>query len=172
METDLQEFIKQFYICVEVPSPSALILHHTNLSAILTLDQPNMASYDAIKDAATVVAVPEKKDNTATRFNECTPDHTESGEKLRSNADEASSKNTAVETLMGDDGHMEDVNGSQTIVARKSFGFYAIIAALALSGMLTSLEATITSTALPTITADLGGGDLFIWVVNGFYLTQ
>lgn len=55
---------------------------------------------------------------------------------------------------------------------KKTFRFFSIIAALALSGLLTSLEATITSTALPTITADLGGANLYIWVVNGFYLTQ
>ncbi|CAG8885677.1 unnamed protein product [Penicillium egyptiacum] len=55
---------------------------------------------------------------------------------------------------------------------KKSFGFYAIIVALALTSLLTSLEATITSTALPTITADLGGASLYVWVVNGYYLTQ
>ncbi|RDL38334.1 MFS general substrate transporter [Venustampulla echinocandica] len=42
--------------------------------------------------------------------------------------------------------------------APKAFGFYAIIVALCLTGLLTALEATITSTALPTITAVLGGG--------------
>lgn len=60
----------------------------------------------------------------------------------------------------------------QQAATKKSIRFFAIIAALALSGLLTSLEATITSTALPTITADLGGADLYIWIVNGFYLTQ
>jgi hypothetical protein len=54
----------------------------------------------------------------------------------------------------------------------KSFGFYAIIVAICFSGLLTALEATITSTALPTIMAVLGGADLFIWVVNGYYLTM
>lgn len=44
--------------------------------------------------------------------------------------------------------------------------------ALALTSLLTSLEATITSTALPTITANLGGASLYVWVVNGYYLTQ
>lgn len=131
-----------------------------------------MAWDDATKDAATVAAVPVKKDNTATLFGECTTGDAESGQRLRSIADETSSKETAVGTPMGDDEHGGDVNGIQATVARKSFAFYAIIAALAMSGLLTSLEATITSTALPTITADLGGGDLFIWVVNGFYLTQ
>lgn len=55
---------------------------------------------------------------------------------------------------------------------KKSFGFFAIIAALALTGLLTSLEATITSTALPPIVADVGGGELYFWVANGYYLTQ
>ncbi|KAI2882623.1 hypothetical protein CBS11852_9627 [Aspergillus niger] len=62
--------------------------------------------------------------------------------------------------------------GTQPATTKKSVRFFAIIAALALSGLLTSLEATITSTALPTITADLGGASLYVWVVNGFYLTQ
>lgn len=55
---------------------------------------------------------------------------------------------------------------------RKSFRFYIIILALALTNLLTSLEQTITSTALPTITSDLGGASLYVWVVNGYYLTQ
>lgn len=59
-----------------------------------------------------------------------------------------------------------------TASTKKTFRFYAIIAALALSGLLSSLEATIVSTALPTIIADLGGASLYIWVVNGYFLTQ
>lgn len=61
---------------------------------------------------------------------------------------------------------------AESTTTKKSFGFYAIIIALALTSLLTSLEATITSTALPTITADLGGANLYVWVVNGYYLTQ
>ncbi|GLA93265.1 hypothetical protein AtubIFM61612_010459 [Aspergillus tubingensis] len=68
--------------------------------------------------------------------------------------------------------HREHDEAPQLATEKKSFRFFAIIAALALSGLLTSLEATITSTALPTITADLGGANLYVWVVNGFYLTQ
>src|SRR4051812_22204958 len=55
---------------------------------------------------------------------------------------------------------------------KKTFGFYAIVVSLALLSLLTSLESTVTSTALPTIIGDLGGGYLFIWVVNGFSLTK
>jgi hypothetical protein len=55
---------------------------------------------------------------------------------------------------------------------KKSFAFYSIIVALAFTGLLTSLEATITSTALPTIINVLGGADLYVWVVNIYFLTM
>lgn len=72
-----------------------------------------------------------------------------------------------------DQGELKSDNGKlQTVASKKSIRFYAIIAALAFSNLLTALEATVTSTALPTITAELGGGELFIWVVNGYFLTQ
>ncbi|KAI1374325.1 major facilitator superfamily protein [Hypoxylon crocopeplum] len=60
---------------------------------------------------------------------------------------------------------MED---SQT--APKSLRFWLILVALSFAGLLTSLEATITSTALPTIVASLGGEANYIWAVNGYYL--
>jgi hypothetical protein len=53
-----------------------------------------------------------------------------------------------------------------------SLGFYMLVVGLCLAGLATSLEATITSTALPTIIDVLGGADLYIWVVNGYYLTM
>ncbi|KAM0323354.1 hypothetical protein ACHAQA_008947 [Verticillium albo-atrum] len=53
---------------------------------------------------------------------------------------------------------------------RKDFRFWAIMLAMGFAGLLTALEATITSTALPTIIADLQGGDLFIWAANGYFL--
>ncbi|OJJ42583.1 hypothetical protein ASPZODRAFT_155246 [Penicilliopsis zonata CBS 506.65] len=49
--------------------------------------------------------------------------------------------------------------------------FWAILFTLALTSLLTALEATITSTILPDIVADLGGGDNYIWVANGYLLT-
>ncbi|KAK9440013.1 MFS general substrate transporter-like protein [Metarhizium brunneum] len=50
--------------------------------------------------------------------------------------------------------------------------FWAILLAIAFSGLLSALEATITSTALPTVIAELGGGDLYIWAVNGYFLAM
>ena len=54
---------------------------------------------------------------------------------------------------------------------KKTIAFWSIIIALAFAGLLTALEATIVSTALPTIINDLGGGDLYIWTVNIYFLT-
>ena len=118
--------------------------------------------------ATTVATVPVNNINTTALAGDHTSADAELEQTTPDNAVESSSKETAV------DESDEGGNGEETQPAapKKTFRFFAIIAALAFSGLLTSLEATITSTALPTITAHLGGGDLYIWVVNGFYLTQ
>ena len=54
----------------------------------------------------------------------------------------------------------------------KSLRFFAIIVSLSFTGLLTALEATITSTALPTIINELGGTHLYVWVVNVYFLTM
>ena len=56
--------------------------------------------------------------------------------------------------------------------ARKGAKFWIIMCIIALTGLLTALEATITSTVLPVIVAELGGGDNYIWVANGYFLTM
>ncbi|POR31076.1 Uncharacterized protein TPAR_08684 [Tolypocladium paradoxum] len=47
-----------------------------------------------------------------------------------------------------------------------------LLVAIGFTGLLGALEATITSTALPTIIADLSGGDLYIWAVNCYFLAM
>lgn len=80
---------------------------------------------------------------------------------------------TATDTTAADEQNQtSDGSEAKLPTTEKSFGFYAIIVSLALTSLLTSLEATITSTALPTVTADLRGASLYVWVVNGYYLTQ
>lgn len=51
---------------------------------------------------------------------------------------------------------------------KRDWRFWALLVSISLAGLLTALEATITSTALPSIVNDLGGGHLYIWVVNGY----
>jgi hypothetical protein len=60
----------------------------------------------------------------------------------------------------------------QSYLPKKSLAFWAIVSSLCVAGLMTALEATITSTALPTIIEALGGADSYIWVVNIFFLTQ
>ncbi|KAI2687739.1 hypothetical protein DTO012A7_3692 [Penicillium roqueforti] len=55
---------------------------------------------------------------------------------------------------------------------KKGPRFYAILVAICFVGMMTALEGTITSTALPSIIADLGGGDRYVWAVNGYFLAM
>lgn len=55
---------------------------------------------------------------------------------------------------------------------KKGFRFVAIIVAIIFAGTLTALEGTITSTSLPSIIAALGGDELYIWTVNGYFLAM
>jgi hypothetical protein len=50
--------------------------------------------------------------------------------------------------------------------------FWTIIVVLSLISLLTALEATVTSTVMPSIIADLGGGKNYIWVSNAYFLTM
>lgn len=71
-----------------------------------------------------------------------------------------------------------NANDSETVVdlniqqntSRHSFSFWAIIFSLALSGFLTALEGTVVNIALPSIIRDLGGGSLYVWVPNAYFL--
>jgi MFS family permease len=49
--------------------------------------------------------------------------------------------------------------------------FWAIFPGLCLSMLLTGPEISILATSLPTIVADLHGGPLYVWAMNGYCLT-
>ena len=49
---------------------------------------------------------------------------------------------------------------------------WLIFAGLAVSALLSALEGSVISTALPTIAADLGLGGNYIWVINIYFLTR
>lgn len=87
-------------------------------------------------------------------------------------AEKKHQSDTAADLTAADEQNQSDDSEVERAPTTKSFGFYTIIVALALTSLSTSLEATITSTALPTVTADLQGVSLYVWVVNGYYLTQ
>ncbi|KAI8285807.1 Efflux pump FUS6 [Colletotrichum sp. SAR11_57] len=49
--------------------------------------------------------------------------------------------------------------------------FWAVFPGLRLAMLLTGLDASILATSLPTIVSDLHGGALYIWTMNGYFLT-
>lgn len=53
----------------------------------------------------------------------------------------------------------------------KNWRFWAVFPPLCIVSWLAALEATAVSTALPSITKELDAGDLYIWFVNGYFLT-
>ena len=63
-----------------------------------------------------------------------------------------------------------DSNNAPSSSGINTARFWGIIVAISFAGVLIALEATILSTALPTIIADLGGGDNFVWVINAYLL--
>lgn len=55
---------------------------------------------------------------------------------------------------------------------KHSWRFWAIIVSLSLTGLLSAIEGTIITSALPTITVALGGGNSYIWVPNAYFLAS
>ncbi|KAL3489048.1 major facilitator superfamily domain-containing protein [Aspergillus germanicus] len=54
----------------------------------------------------------------------------------------------------------------------RGWRFWVIIAGLSVTSLLTAVESTVTSTALPTISWDLNAGESYIWFVNAFFLSS
>jgi len=53
----------------------------------------------------------------------------------------------------------------------RGWRFWAIIAGLSVTGLLSAIEATVVSTSLPTIVHDLNVGNNYAWIVNAYFLT-
>lgn len=66
----------------------------------------------------------------------------------------------------------QDAKPASSPQQKKGWSFWVIFFALAMTGLLTALETTITSTALPVITHDLHGDHLYIWVINAYILSM
>ena len=50
--------------------------------------------------------------------------------------------------------------------------YWTVIVALSVTAFLPAMEGTVVSTALPTIVQELHGGELYVWVVNSYFLTR
>ncbi|KAH8900392.1 MFS general substrate transporter [Thozetella sp. PMI_491] len=65
----------------------------------------------------------------------------------------------------------EESNSPSQDIQAPRWKFWAILPPLCISTLLVALESTVTSTALPLITADLKSGDNYVWFLNGYLLT-
>lgn len=59
-----------------------------------------------------------------------------------------------------------------TQATKRDWRFWMIFAALSVTGLLTAIEATVASNALPTIVHDLNLGENYVWIVNVYFLTR
>lgn len=50
--------------------------------------------------------------------------------------------------------------------------FWLAFLGLCCTGLVSALDGSIVATALPTIVAELHGGDNYVWVVNVYFLTR
>ncbi|RDW61771.1 MDR family MFS transporter [Aspergillus mulundensis] len=57
-------------------------------------------------------------------------------------------------------------------LTKKGARFWLIMLALTVSGLLAALESTVVATALPSITAELGDGAKYTWVIIAYFLTM
>jgi MFS family permease len=77
---------------------------------------------------------------------------------------------------VADSANRSDVPGDNDDVmfepgTKRGFLFWIIMVSLTITGLMSSLEGTIITSALPTIINDLSGGNLYFWVPNAFFLS-
>lgn len=54
----------------------------------------------------------------------------------------------------------------------RSFAFWMVFVSLCLASFLAALDVTVITTALPTITRDIGGEDKYVWIANCYVITS
>lgn len=59
-----------------------------------------------------------------------------------------------------------------TTTEARSFRFWAIFVALCLLAFISALDVAIITTALPSITADIGGASQYVWIANSFVIAS
>ncbi|KAL3247176.1 hypothetical protein ABHI18_012486 [Aspergillus niger] len=57
-------------------------------------------------------------------------------------------------------------------MAARGWRFWLIIAGLSITSLLTAIECTVPSTALPTISRDLNAGESYVWFVDALFLSS
>jgi hypothetical protein len=90
---------------------------------------------------------------------------------LSMNEDDSRQKNEGEPEVLAP-GNEAGIENGEEKKPKRGLRFWCIMIALVSSGLLSTLEGTIISTALPTIIRDLGGGDLYTWAINAYFLTR
>ncbi len=76
---------------------------------------------------------------------------------------------------MAEEGKLGDVHGSPHLPSQLQSHpprFWGIFAALCILAFTCALDVTIITTALPTITADIGGATQYVWIANSFVVAS
>jgi hypothetical protein len=58
-----------------------------------------------------------------------------------------------------------------TASTKKDWRFWSIIASLSVVAILAAIDGTIITTALPSITDTLSGGNKYVWVIGAYFLS-
>lgn len=66
----------------------------------------------------------------------------------------------------------EESQGASPKQQKYGWRFWAVFFGLAVTALISGMEGVILSTALPTISRDLGPGENYSWVVNAYFLTR
>ncbi|RDW76193.1 hypothetical protein BP5796_07014 [Coleophoma crateriformis] len=82
------------------------------------------------------------------------------------------SSETAMTNAPGASMDMSDPIIAAAPPMQRGVKFWAIMAALCITSLLSALDAAVLSTALPTIVKDLNSSDVYVWTINAYFLTM
>jgi hypothetical protein len=120
-----------------------------------------------------MASTPEKKDVEVSTEN-TSPTVAETGVQI--SVDEEKPVETVTTNHVTADNKNDNDNGNtllepEPIDQDRGWHFWAIIAGLSVTGLLSAVEATVVSTSLPTIVHDLDIRNNYAWTVNAYFLT-
>ncbi|RYO90018.1 hypothetical protein DL762_002913 [Monosporascus cannonballus] len=73
---------------------------------------------------------------------------------------------------MGSSKAQNDGEGNETPKTKRSWRFWAIILSLSIASLLSALDVSVVSTAMPSMINDLGSSYAYAWIANAYFLTM
>lgn len=99
-------------------------------------------------------------------------DHAHGEVDSMSDDDKSVSRQSGEKAILHDSAKEEESHGAWPKQQKHGWRFWAIFFGLAVTALISGMEGVILSTALPTISRDLGPGENYSWVVNAYFLTR